>query len=258
MSKKISIITPSYNQGQFIEDAIQSVLNQGYSNFEHIIIDGRSSDNTVKILRKYQHLRWISESDEGQGDAINKGFKMASGDIIGWLNADDYYLPDVFNKVSKELENNSLIDGVYSNYKFVDRTGEITREIITHPPVKWLSLFQCFIPSTTFFFKRKILDQNILIDNDFHIVMDKEFFAHILYEDFTLKYMDEFFAHFRWHENNKSINSKLVKKIRLKEGKRIFSRYSEDRILKGMMSKNLYKYLMYICSIYRIFLKKRG
>ena len=94
---KISVVTPSYNQGEFIEDAINSVLNQDYDDFEHIIVDGLSTDNTIDILKKYDHLKWVSEEDDGQSDALNKGFKKASSDTICWLNADDYLLNDTFN-----------------------------------------------------------------------------------------------------------------------------------------------------------------
>jgi len=87
---KISIITPTLNHAQYIEDTILSVKNQDYSDFEHIIIDGGSTDGTVDILKKYPHLIWISEKDSGQSNAINKGFKMASGDILAWINSDDY------------------------------------------------------------------------------------------------------------------------------------------------------------------------
>ena len=96
---KISIITPSYNSAGTIERAVESVLNQKYKYFEHIIIDGGSSDGTVEILKRYPHLKWISESDSGQVDAMRKGFTMSSGDIIGNLNADDYYLPGAFEAV---------------------------------------------------------------------------------------------------------------------------------------------------------------
>lgn len=96
----VSIITPSYNQGKFIEETIQSVLNQDYPNIEYIVIDGGSTDNTIDILKKYEgRLRWISEPDKGQSDAINKGFAMARGSMMAWLNSDDTYLPGTVNKV---------------------------------------------------------------------------------------------------------------------------------------------------------------
>lgn len=97
---KISIVTPSYNQGQFIEQTIKSVLNQDYKNYEHIIIDGGSTDNTIDILKKYKHLIWISEKDAGQSNAINKGFSMAKGEIFAWLNSDDYYEENIFKSIA--------------------------------------------------------------------------------------------------------------------------------------------------------------
>jgi len=89
---RISIITPSCNQGKFIEKNIKSVLNQHYKNFEHIVIDGGSKDNTVAILKKYSHLKWVSEKDSGQSHAFNKGLKMATGQIIGWINSNIGYV----------------------------------------------------------------------------------------------------------------------------------------------------------------------
>ena len=99
---KISIITPSYNQGQYLEETIQSVLDQKYPNLEYIIMDGGSTDNSVEIIKKYesQLAHWESKSDGGQSDAINKGFNMASGDILAWLNSDDYYTPYTLHQVS--------------------------------------------------------------------------------------------------------------------------------------------------------------
>ncbi|MEG8988161.1 glycosyltransferase family 2 protein [Ignavibacteria bacterium 4148-Me] len=251
---KISIVTPSFNSAKYIEDCIQSVLNQNYPNFEHIIIDGGSTDGTIEILKKYPHLIWISEPDEGQSDALNKGFKMASGDIIGWLNSDDVYLQETFNKVINEL-NNSDVDGVYSNIYFGDKNLNITRKLITHKPIKWLSLFHCFIPSTSFFFKRKIIDNGILIDKNIHITMDKDFFARILYSGFKLKYVNDFWAIFRWHDANKSLDTREVKKIRYKEGLKTMITLTKSHIPVNQFTVNFYVLIIYLLKPYRKYLR---
>jgi glycosyltransferase involved in cell wall biosynthesis len=98
----ISIVTPSYNQGQFIEETIRSVLLQGYPNLEYIIIDGGSTDNTVEIIEKYESWisYWVSEKDSGQSDALNKGFAIGDGQICAYINSDDIFLPNALSKVS--------------------------------------------------------------------------------------------------------------------------------------------------------------
>lgn len=250
---KISIVTPTYNSAKFVEDAIQSVLKQNYSDFEHIIIDGGSTDGTLEILKKYPHLNWVSEPDEGQSDALNKGFKKATGSILGWLNSDDVYLDGVFQNVMNVFLN-SGIDGVYANYYFTDPNLIITKKQRSHRVVKWLSLFHCYIPSTTFFFKREIIDQNIFIDKTIHISMDKDFFAHILYAGYNLKYINNEFAYFRWHDGNKSIDNKEIKQLRIDEGFNILKKYS-PKLSVLIRSKTIYRLISNFSLIYRKFLK---
>ena len=120
---KISIVTPSYNQGEFIERTIRSVLLQGYPNLEYIIIDGGSTDRSVELIGKYEPFirYWVSEPDKGQSNAINKGFQHASGGIFAWLNSDDIYLPGALVAVAKALP--------YVAFVFVDPTLAITGHI---------------------------------------------------------------------------------------------------------------------------------
>ncbi len=117
---KISIVTPSYNQGKYIKETIESVLAQNYQNWEHIIVDGGSNDETVSIIKQYPHLKWISEKDNGSVFALNKGIKMATGDIIGWLNSDDFYEKNIFQDVADAFENLKF-NFISGNQNFVDK-----------------------------------------------------------------------------------------------------------------------------------------
>lgn len=123
----ISVITPSYNQGQYLEQTIDSVLSQNYPKLEYIIIDGGSTDNSVAIIKKYEKYLtfWQSKPDKGQSDAINVGLKMASGQISSWLNSDDYYLSGCLNNVSHSYQKNNKASFYYGNGFRVDEKGKI-------------------------------------------------------------------------------------------------------------------------------------
>jgi len=123
---KISVVTPSYNQGQFLEATIKSVLDQDYPNLEYIIIDGGSTDNSLEIIRKYEHRLsyWASEPDGGQADGINKGFGHASGELLGWLNSDDIYAPGAIKYVANQFMQNPEWQFLYGDGRFIDETGK--------------------------------------------------------------------------------------------------------------------------------------
>ena len=241
---KISIVTPSYNQGQFIEDAIQSVLNQNYPNLEHIIVDSGSTDGTVEILKKYPHLRWISEPDNGQTDAINKGFHMARGDVVAWLNADDYYLPGTFEKVLYFCEKYPEVDIVYGDCCFVDFNGKFLRRKLEPAfDLGMLVYYGCYIPSTATFFRRSIIDEGILLDTEYHNCMDMEYFVRLGSQGKRFFHISGCLACFRWHEGNISL---LHVERRRKERLQVQKKYgfygrlgSRDRFLYVM--EKLYK-----------------
>ncbi|NVO00781.1 MAG: glycosyltransferase, partial [Geobacteraceae bacterium] len=123
---KITIVTPSYNQGRFLEKTILSVLDQGYPNLEYIVIDGGSTDESVEIIKKYADrlTYWVSEPDRGQSHAINKGFERATGEIFGWLNSDDWYHPGALQAVAEAFAANPDVGAVVGAGEMVDEEGK--------------------------------------------------------------------------------------------------------------------------------------
>src|SRR5439155_12295869 len=123
---------PSLNQGRYIEDTIESVLAQDYPNIEHIVVDGGSTDETVDILGRYARLRWVSEPDDGQAAALNKGFRLAHGDIFGWINADDYYLAGAVSS-AVELLQESGCGLVHGGWRQIEEDGTTMRDVAPIP-----------------------------------------------------------------------------------------------------------------------------
>lgn len=159
---KLSIITPSYNHGRFLEQTILSVINQDYDNAEHIIIDGASKDNSVDIIRKYEkHIAyWVSEPDGGPQYALHKGMAHATGDVVAWQNADDYYEPNVFGIVMKIFREYPDVDLVYGNVRLVNESNRTVRELRFVPTNHWSTLFEGFtMNNQAAFFCRTLWDR---------------------------------------------------------------------------------------------------
>ena len=204
-SPKISIVTPSYNSDLYIEDCIQSVLDQNYPNFEHVIIDGGSTDKTISILQKYSHLKWISEPDKGQSDALNKGFQMATGDIVGWLNADDFYQPNIFTCISRTFAEHLNVDIIYGNWNFVNGKRRLIKRFQTVPfNQKAIIYYGPFIGSTALFFLYLIVEEKILLDVRFKYAMDWEWYARLGKLNKRFLFVNQTFANFRLHGKNQS------------------------------------------------------
>src|SRR5262249_50324954 len=132
----ISIVTPSLNQGRFIAATIESVASQSYKPFEHLVVDGGSTDGTLQVLRRYAslaHLRWVSEPDYGQSDAINKGVGMVRGDVVGWLNADDLYYPGALAAIADAFARYPDADVVYGSGARIDEAGRVVKEVAAVP-----------------------------------------------------------------------------------------------------------------------------
>lgn len=209
MPSKISIVTVSYNQGQYLEKTIQSVLNQNYPNLEYIIIDGGSSDDSVEIIKKYaDRLKyWVSEPDKGQTDALKKGLKHCTGDIFNWLCSDDYLEPGALHKIAeafecktqpnivagkvREFNNSGTLDAIKGGTSIRDTLHEtLVATFITQPTTYWrLSVFK-----------------EIGLNDSLHYFMDYEmWFRYLLkYGTGQVKLIDDLIAHYLFHESSKS------------------------------------------------------
>jgi glycosyltransferase involved in cell wall biosynthesis len=210
---KISIITPSFNQGQFIEQTIQSVINQNYPNLEYIIIDGGSTDNTLEIIKNYERYitYWISESDKGQSDAINKGLKITTGDIINWLNSDDYYEPNILFKVAKEFENSSV--NVVSGRGRLFRENEtigFTKGVDVYPNnlAKTIGLLRMDQPET--FYRNTAIQKMGLLNLSLNYLMDRDWWLKylLIYGVNGISCVNDVFVNFRLHEDSKTVSQK--------------------------------------------------
>jgi glycosyltransferase involved in cell wall biosynthesis len=207
---RFSIVTPSYGQGRFVGDALQSVRCQDHAGrVEHVVMDGGSTDGTVELLRRADGVRWVSEKDKGQSDALNKGFAVAEGEIIGWLNADDFYLEGALEAVARAFAENPQADVVYGDCVFVDSVGAAVRSKNEHGFDRTvLTYFGCYIPTTAAFFRHQLIDQGLLrLEPEFHYVMDYELFMRLAAAGVYFHYLPEELAAFRWHDENKSLDA---------------------------------------------------
>jgi glycosyltransferase involved in cell wall biosynthesis len=205
---RISIVTPSYNQGQFIEETIRSVLLQSYPNLEYIIIDGGSKDDSLNIISKYENwlAYWEAESDRGQSHAINKGFARCNGNIIAWLNSDDIYLKGTLKKIVRVFQHHRDIHLVYGNALFVDENSVELRPYKGHQ-TSLLGKLEYWkgwhIPQPTVFFKRDLYLQIGELDESLHYALDYEFFLRAAFQH-RFRYVPDKLASYRRHGASKT------------------------------------------------------
>jgi glycosyltransferase involved in cell wall biosynthesis len=254
----ISIVTPSFNQGRFIEEAMESVQFQNYRSCEHLIIDGMSTDGSVDILRNLTadggraNVHWSSERDSGQSEALNKGFRRARGEIIGWLNSDDRYRPGCFEHIVRFFENNPGVDIVYGDYLMVDEAGgplQLRREIEFNA---FILLYHrvLYIPTTATFFRRRIFEEGNWLDETLQYAMDLDFFIRLSACGYVFKHISEVLADFRLQPNSKTCSS--PGRQRLEHEQVIFAAAPALRRLKSVQAKvGVLSLLRFLASIRR-------
>jgi len=204
---KISVLTPSYNSGKYLDRAIKSVLSQGYAHFEHIIVDGGSNDDTLSILKKHDHLKWVSEPDKGQSDAMNKAFEASTGDIIVYLNADDEFAPGAFDEIIKAFKHNPEADMIVGNLIFAD---EYTR-IIKTPSANYTDLVLYWRDKhpynpVSYFYRRKVQHSTGCFPLNNHYAMDIWFLLKV-YQKFKVVKINATLGTFYFDGNNKTANT---------------------------------------------------
>lgn len=223
---KISIITPSFNQGQFIERTLRSVANQFIDQLEHVVIDGGSTDNTVAILGKADSVHfWVSEKDKGQAHAVNKGIRASCGEIIGWLNSDDIYYPGALAQVLNFFQQNPDIDVVYGMADHIDTNDHAFEAYPTQPwDLKQLKEV-CFICQPALFFRRRVVEKRGFLDEALNYCMDYEYWLRLALAGTRFGYLEQKLAGSRLYAENKTL------------GARIKVHYEINNMLKAKLGK---------------------
>ncbi len=203
----VSIVTPSYNQGYFLEETILSVLSQDYPNLEYLIVDGGSTDDSAEVIQRYSNRLawWVSEPDQGQTDAINKGFAHAQGEIFAWLNSDDTYLPGAISRAVNFLQANQHVAMVYADANLVDDHGApIGRFPARQTDLNKLLRGSVHIPQQTTFFWSRYWKQVGPLDPTFQFAMDYDLWVRLA-KLAPLAYTPQLWANFRLHGGGKSV-----------------------------------------------------
>ncbi len=203
----VSIVTPSFNQVAFLEQTIQSVLSQDYPNLEYWVVDGGSTDGSLAIIQRYadQLSGWLSEPDQGQGDAINKGFRRCQGEIVAWLNSDDIYRPGSIRRAVEVLQAHPEVGLVYSDVDSIDPQGEVfNRMTYAQWGLQDLMAFN-MLGQVSVFFRRSILEKEGLLDLSYHFLLDHHLWLRMALET-QMKYVPgEVWAAARMHPGAKNV-----------------------------------------------------
>jgi glycosyltransferase involved in cell wall biosynthesis len=211
MKPRISIITPSYNQGKFVRRTIESVLTQNVQELEYLVIDGGSKDGTVPILQEYgKTFYWISEKDKGHPDAINKGIMRSNGTIIGWLNSDDIYYPGALQAVLSFFDSHPHIDVVYGDANHIDEHDAFIEKYPTEE-WNWEKLKEvCYISQPATFLRRSVFDRFGLMDVSLRQSQDYEYWIRIGKQGANFAYLPRLLAATRLHSEAFTVGSRVA------------------------------------------------
>jgi len=205
---KVTVVVPSYNQGYFIDDTVQSILTQDYANIEVIVIDGKSTDGTLEVLSCYtDRIQVVSEQDAGQSSAINKGFSMATGDVVTWLNSDDIYPYRIaISTMVAAFAKNPQLDFLYGNFCEIDKSNRLLRAY-KRPGFSERRLLRIgYISQPATFFRRRVIEAMSLRE-DLHYALDLEYWLRGASRNFKFNHIDFLMAAERLHEDAKCIRN---------------------------------------------------
>lgn len=234
---KISVITPSYNQGQYLEATIQSVLAQNYPDLEYIIIDGGSTDNSVEIIQKYADklAYWVSEKDNGQTHAINKGLNRATGEVMGWLNSDDILLPGALHAIADAFTRDKNLKVVCGFRQFIDADGNFMVNWIRGLPTKYHLLRRSILPQETVYWRREVWGKIGQLDESYRFCMDYDYWLRMLDAGYAIRLLPHYIGGFRQHEEAKS---STIRDVYRRELNGLYQKYgvgsSEEEVTANM------------------------
>nr|WP_293841092.1 glycosyltransferase family 2 protein [uncultured Arsenicibacter sp.] len=224
---KLTVVTPSYNQAHYLERTILSVLNQQYPNLEYFIIDGGSTDGSLDIIRKYAPYLagWVSEKDKGQTDAINKGFRLATGDYLAFQNSDDVFAPGALLNVGKAWQKNPQADVFYGDMYTIDETDHVIEEKRALPFIPACQIYSGMqVYNQSMFIRRDVLTKHGLLDESLRFVIDYEIIARLcVLPEIRFQHVDDFWGGFRVQPDAKS--STIAQTVGVQEHRRIKEKY---------------------------------
>jgi len=244
----LSIIIPSFNQGDFVEKTLQSIFTQDCLNIEVIVLDGGSTDNTVEILKKYdsQIDYWVSKRDKGQSHAFNKGLALAKGEWVGWQNSDDCYLPNTFSEFSNIINLGNNYDVIFADYDIIDENDKIiyNRKLTKYSPLEYVVNGGSINNCSAFFRKEKLLEVNGL-DEELQYYMDHDLYLKLSQNNAKYNKIQSTWGQFRIHNASKGANKSVMH----------IADTIRQRYYPWYKSKSVYRMLLFILfKIRRVFL----